>query len=199
MTHQLKIPVQGTDRDAQIREAQNAVIARMLSDLSKARSTLLTTGRVGDGLACHVTQGRFEAVLDLGFAMGGECAGPSPGFFARAAIAGCVAMAVKMLAAREGFRFDNVDVTVETDFDDAALFGLGSGQAAPLETRIGIESQPMPLKARSGRLSTRRWQGTLGISRCGIRSRFRHRLSVHDRGRTIPDRNPHNKDSTHDK
>ena len=139
MTHHLKIPVQGIDRDAQIRDAQNEVIARMQSELSKARSTIQTKGHIGDGLACHVTQGRFEAVLDLGIAMGGKCAGPSPGFFARAAIAGCVALAVKMLAAREGVRIENIEVIVETDFDDAGLFGLGSGQAAPLETRVGID------------------------------------------------------------
>lgn len=128
-----------TDRDARIRQAQTAVIARMQSDPGKARSTILTRGHVGDGLACRVTQGDFEALLDLGQAMGGDGSGPSPGFFARAAIAGCVAMAVKMLAAREGVRFEAVDVAVETDFDDAALFGLGTGKAAPLETRIGIE------------------------------------------------------------
>jgi uncharacterized OsmC-like protein len=139
MTQQLTVSTDHTDRDLQIRIAQAAVIARMQSDIAKARSTLVTQGRVDEGLACRVTQGRFETVCDLGKAMGGNCEGPSPGFFARAAIAGCVAMAVKMLAARNGVRFDAVDVSVEMDFDDAALFGLGSGSAGPLETRIGID------------------------------------------------------------
>ncbi len=71
--------------------------------------------------------------------MGGGAAGPSPGFFARAAIVGCVAIAVKMLAARRGVAFRTVDVSVEMDSDDAALFGMGTGRAAPLETRIGID------------------------------------------------------------
>jgi uncharacterized OsmC-like protein len=199
MTQHFRIPVQGSDRDAQIREAQSAVIARMQSDLSKARSTLLTTGRVGDGLACHVAQGRIEAVLDLGSAMGGKCAGPSPGFFARAAIAGCVAMAVKMLAAREGVRFDNVDVIVETDFDDAALFGLGSGQAAPLETRIGIEvttdaPESTVREIVDQALARDPWYLALRDPQ-----RVSTRLSVHDRGREIPDSDQNNKDSTHDK
>jgi uncharacterized OsmC-like protein len=139
MTQLKTISTAVTARDAQIREAQNTVIARMQSDLAPARSTIRTTGSVGEGLACHVSQGRFDAILDLGKGMGGDCAGPSPGFFARAAIAGCVAIAVKMLAAREGVRFETVDVAVETDFDDAALFGLGDGSAAPLETRVLID------------------------------------------------------------
>jgi uncharacterized OsmC-like protein len=104
----------------------------------KARSTIRTHGVVQDGLTCHVTQGKFAATLDLGPGMGGNAAGPSPGFFARAAIAGCVAIAVKMLAAREGLCFSAVEVDVETEFDDAALFGIGSGSAAPVATRIAV-------------------------------------------------------------
>lgn len=139
MTQHLTASPQDMDRDAQIRDAQTAVIARMKSDPDKARSTIKTNGHIGEGLACHVTQGRFEMVLDMGKAMGGACAGLSPGFHGRAAIAACVAMAVKMLAARESVRFEAVDVSVEMDFDDAALFGLGSGNAAPLDTRIAID------------------------------------------------------------
>lgn len=139
MTQHLTASPQAMDRDAQIRDAQAAVIARMKSDPDKARSTIKTNGHIGEGLACHVTQGRFEMVLDMGKAMGGACAGLSPGFHGRAAIAACVAMAVKMLAARESVRFEAVDVSVEMDFDDAALFGLGSGNAAPLDTRIAID------------------------------------------------------------
>lgn len=126
------------DRDAVIRNSQNNVIARMQEDSDKARSTIVTTGRIGEGLACTVTQGKFSTVTDLGRGMGGDAAGPSPGFHARVAIAGCVGMAVKMLAAREGLAFHAVEVTVETDFDDGALFGLGTASAAPVETRVSI-------------------------------------------------------------
>jgi uncharacterized OsmC-like protein len=128
-----------TDTDERIRTAQTGVTARFAADLAKARSTITTTGRVTNGLACDVVQGRFNARLDLAPGMGGDATGPSPGFFARAAIAGCVAIAVKMLAARERVTLEAVDVSVETDFDDAALFGLGSGTASPLETRILID------------------------------------------------------------
>lgn len=127
------------NRDRTIREAQTAVIERMRKDLAAACSTIVATGRIEDGLTCHVTQGRHGATLDLGRGMGGDAAGPSPGFFARAAIIGCVGIGVKMLAAREGLVFRAIEVTVETDFDDASLMGLSPRTAAPYETRIGIE------------------------------------------------------------
>ena len=131
-------PVQAA-RDATIREAQNGVIARMKANPEKAGSTIMTTGRVENGLVCTVQQGKFSTVMDLGRGMGGDASAPSPGFYARAAIAGCVAMAIKMLAARECLEFASVEVTVETDFDDGALFGLGEASAAPAETRVNID------------------------------------------------------------
>ncbi len=126
-------------RDEVIRQAQNGVIERMRQDLDAACNTIVTTGRVEEGLICHAAQGKYHATMDMGPGMGGDAAGPSPGFFARAAIVGCVGIGVKMMAAREGLVFRSVDVTIECDFDDAALMGLSPRTAAPLETRIRIE------------------------------------------------------------
>lgn len=125
-------------RDSRIRTSQEQVIARLLGDPGAARSTIASRGRVEEGLACTITQGRFSAVADLGRGMGGDAAGPSPGFFARAGIVGCVAIATKMAAARAGLVLRSVEVEVETDFDDLALFGLGPSRAAPSETRVRI-------------------------------------------------------------
>lgn len=125
-------------RDEAIRAAQTAVIDRMRADLDAACSTIVTTGRIGEGLACEVVQGKHRATLDLGRGMGGDAAGPSPGFFARSAVVGCVGIGVKMMAAREGLFFRSVEVTIECDFDDAALMGLSSRTAAPLESRLAI-------------------------------------------------------------
>ncbi|WP_111428346.1 OsmC family protein [Rhodobacteraceae bacterium DSL-40] len=125
-------------RDEAIRVAQTAVIDRMRADIDAACSTIVTTGRIEEGLACEVLQGKHRATLDLGRGMGGDAAGPSPGFFARAAVVGCVSMGVKMMAVREGLLFRSVEVTIECDFDDAALMGLSSRTAAPLESRLRI-------------------------------------------------------------
>jgi len=126
-------------RDEAIRTAQTAVIERMRADLDAACSTLVTRGRIEDGLTCSVSQGKFTATVDMGRGMGGDCLGPSPGFFARVGIVGCVGIGIKMMAAREGLVFRALDVTIECDFDDAALMGLSPRSAAPLASRIRIE------------------------------------------------------------
>lgn len=133
-------------KDDRIRSSQSAVIARMKADPAACQKTYVTTGRINAGLACHIEQGRFSAIADLGPAMGGDASGPSPGFYARSAIVGCVGMATKMLAVREGLMFERMTITVETDFDDSALMGLGSTSAGPLRTRVivDIESKEDP-------------------------------------------------------
>ena len=133
------MPLDGQSaRDLRIQAAQTRAISIMTEQPERAHSTTATTAHVGEGLACHIQQGKFDAVADLGPGMGGDAAGPSPSFYARAAIASCIAIATKMLAATEGKTFHNVDVTVETDFDDGALLGIGTNTAAPLETRIAV-------------------------------------------------------------
>lgn len=124
--------------DAAIKLAQTKVIDRLLSDPAAATSKITTRGLVEEGLTCTVREKKFSATTDLGHAMGGDAEGPSPGFYARTAIVGCVAMGVKMAAAREGISLRSVDVTVTTDFDDLAIFGLGESTAAPVETEIHI-------------------------------------------------------------
>ena len=104
-----------------------------------ARSTSAITGLVEDGLACTISDGNLTVVADLPGAMGGNDSGPTPGFYARAGIAGCVSMGIKMMGAHAGHDFRSVKVTVETDFDDRAMFGLCDDTAAPIETRVGIE------------------------------------------------------------
>lgn len=125
-------------RDLRIRTAQARAIGIMQNDPERARSKTTTTGVVGAGLACTITQGDFRCVADLGQGMGGDATGPSPSFYARAAIAACVAMAIKMHAANEGRTFRQVAVDVETDMFDLALWGIGPHSAAPVSTTVTI-------------------------------------------------------------
>jgi uncharacterized OsmC-like protein len=126
------------NRNTQIRLAQEDFIATLSSASQRPLSTSVTRGHVEEGLVCQVVQGRHRAVMDLGTRMGGDNAGPTPSFYARAGIVGCVAIGIKMTAAREGLDFRRVDVEVETDFDDGALVGIGSSGAAPVETRVSV-------------------------------------------------------------
>ena len=124
--------------DETIRTAQ-ARVRRLFTDRPEAaRSTASGHAEITDGLTCVFTQGAHSTVMDMPEAIGGAGQGPSPGFHARAAVAGCVAIGIKQTAAYEGIALDSVRVEIEMDFDDAALFGLGANSAAPLATRIVI-------------------------------------------------------------
>ena len=126
------------DRDAIVRDAVNRVIDVFKKRPQKALSTNQATAVVDDGLRCLFRQGEHDAVMDMPEIMGGGDAGPTPGFFARAGIAGCVSIGLKQAAILEGLRFDRVTVDIETDFDDGASLGVGTASAAPLETRLAI-------------------------------------------------------------
>jgi uncharacterized OsmC-like protein len=76
--------------------------------------------------------------MDMSQTLGGDEKGPTPGFFIRAGLAGCVAIGIKLTAAREAIAVDSINVDVEMDFDDGAMLGVGSNTAAPLQTRFTI-------------------------------------------------------------
>lgn len=126
------------DKDTRIRDAQNRVKAVFIKRPQKALSTNHATAVVKDGLTCTFTQGEVSAVMDMPEIMGGDAAGPTPGFFARAGIAGCVSIGIKQTAVMAGAVFDSVTVDIETDFDDSAMMGLGDALAGPIETRLAI-------------------------------------------------------------
>jgi uncharacterized OsmC-like protein len=129
------------DRNAEIRAAQERIIAVYRKKPSAAFSSVQASGHIGEGLTCTFRQGDREAVMDMSRVVGGDEKGPTPGFFIRAGLAGCVAIGIKLTATREGIAIDAVDVDVEMDFDDGAMFGVGSNSAAPLATRLTITLQ----------------------------------------------------------
>lgn len=126
------------DKDSKIREAQTRVIEVFKKRPQKALCTIKGTASIENGLTCMFTQGEQQVTMDMPKIMGGDDAGPTPGFYARAGIAGCASMAIKQAAVLAGHVLDKVTIDIETDFDDSAAFGLGDASAAPLETRFAI-------------------------------------------------------------
>ncbi len=126
------------DSAEEIRAKQARVIKVFESRPEAAFSTKAASAVVGDGLRCHFTQDDETAVMDMPEIMGGTGTGPTPGFFARAGIAGCLGIGIKISAIHAGLDLKSVAVDIETDFDDGAMFGLGENSAAPLETRLAV-------------------------------------------------------------
>lgn len=128
-----------------VREAQERIIDIYRRRPGAAFDTMKASGRIGDGLACRAGANGTEVVMDMSRQLGGTETGPSPGFFIRAGWIGCVAMGVKLTAIREGVPVGAIEVDVEMDFDDGAMFALGTNSAAPLETRLRISVEsPAP-------------------------------------------------------
>ena len=94
---------------------------------------------VRDGLSCTYRQDGHDVVIDMPHAVGGSDQGPTPGFFARAAICGCLAIGIKMTATREGLHLDKVRVGIEQDFDNRGVLGMADADVAPKATRIVID------------------------------------------------------------
>ena len=85
---------------------------------------------VGEGTLCQVEEADRTLTLDVGKAVGGSDAGPTPSMVLRSAMSGCVAIGVKQWAARQGVPIDHVEVVLETDVDARGQLGL-CGKAAP--------------------------------------------------------------------
>lgn len=127
--------------DGQIAKALNRVAEVFTKKPETALDTDRATARLEDGLKCIVTQGEHSAVMDLGEVLGGENAGPTPGFFGRAALISCIAIGLKMAAVRAGVVFDSIDVSVEMDWDNRGMFGMNDAPVGPLAIRVEIDIQ----------------------------------------------------------
>jgi len=136
------------DRDDAIRSAQERALSVFERRPSAALSSAKASGHLDEGLHCIVSSRELDVRMDMPKEFGGDGSGPTPGFFIRAGLIGCVAIGIKATAARERISLESVDVDVEMDFDDGAIFGLGDNTAAPLETRLTIALQsPAPWAA----------------------------------------------------
>jgi len=122
--------------DQEIRSAQEQLISTFDEDADAALGTVTAEASISNGLACRVSEGDHVTEVDMPVAFGGTATGPSPGFHARAAVASCVAIGIKSAAVRAGLNLETVNVRIEMDFDDSAIFHMGKNTAAPTATRL---------------------------------------------------------------
>lgn len=127
------------DRNTHARDAQLRAISVFEKRPESAQVINKGAAEVGDGLSCTYHQDGHDVIIDMPHAVGGSDQGPTPGFFARAAICGCLAIGIKMTAAREGLHLDKVRVAIEQDFDNRGVLGMADAHVAPKATRIVID------------------------------------------------------------
>jgi len=109
----------------------SSAIHRVRNTLRQKPSFGLGTGisraTVTDGLTCSVQEGNWKLVADMPEQAGGNAKGPTPGVYGRAALGSCLAIGYMMRAAENGILFTKLQVEVQADYDDGALFGTAPG------------------------------------------------------------------------
>jgi uncharacterized OsmC-like protein len=120
------------------RIALERYIDSMQAQPETAQGTVHAVARVGDGMTCVVTEGDRELVSDIPETLGGGGRGPSPGVYGRAAITSCIAISIKMWAARRSLAVTSIEVALDADYDGRGDFGVDKVPAGFQEIRLRI-------------------------------------------------------------
>ena len=127
----------------QTKTALERVTDRVANDPDRGKTVYRNRATVEDGTRCQVRDGDMVMTFDIPPVMGGDGAGPTPGTALRAALAGCLAIGVKMWAARKNVRIDHIEVNLEADSDARGQFALDE-KVAPgygaLRAKIDVTS-----------------------------------------------------------
>ena len=108
------------------------------------KGTSVSKVKITNGLTCEIQEGDWKMKADMPAGVGGNGFGPTPGVYGRAALGSCLAIGYMMKAAELEIPITNLEIEVEADFDNGALFGTADRSIPPsyLEIRytINIES-----------------------------------------------------------
>jgi uncharacterized OsmC-like protein len=110
--------------DAGIKEAVERIVEGLQRDPGSGQGTMHLEARLERGLTCVMTEGSWTLTSDAPPIVGGDGRGPSPGVYGRAAVASCIAMGIKIIAARIDHPIDAVTVQMDGDYDWRGDFEL---------------------------------------------------------------------------
>jgi uncharacterized OsmC-like protein len=117
-------------------------VSRSTKALSLKPSLGLGTGiskaKIINGLTCEITEGKYKLITDMPESAGGNAAGPTPGVLGRAALGSCLAIGYMMKASALNIKIDSLEVEVQADYDDGALFGTSSAVPGYKEVRFTV-------------------------------------------------------------
>ena len=128
----------------QANEKIRSAFARVSDALSKRPAfglgTGISTASITNGLTCEIREGNWTMTADMPEQAGGNGAGPTPGVFGRAALGSCLAIGYMMRAAAMNIPIAGLEVEIQADYDDGALFGTAAPHIPPgyLEIRYSV-------------------------------------------------------------
>ena len=127
------------DKNLHAREAQLRAISIYKQRPERAAVINRGTAELRDGLGCTYAQDGHRISVDMPVAIGGGAEAPPPGYFGRAAICSCLAIGIKMAAARENIPLDTVRVEIEQDWDNRGVLAMDGASPVASDTRIAID------------------------------------------------------------
>jgi uncharacterized OsmC-like protein len=123
-----------------IRSAYSRVCKTLTQRPAFGQGTGISKVTVTNGLTCEIREGDWTFTADMPEQAGGNGAGPTPGVYGRGALGSCLAIGYMMQAASMGIPIAGLEVEIQADFDDGALFGTASPDVPPgyLEVRYSV-------------------------------------------------------------
>ena len=124
----------------QIRESIDRAVNFLTEQPEKGRYVDRPATATVEGLRAEVTGQHGESLVsDMPRSVGGGGSAPTPGWFLRAAVAGCDATVIAMRAAAEGIELSTLEVTVTSESDDRGFLGMDDSlPAGPLQARTHV-------------------------------------------------------------
>lgn len=122
-----------------IKEAVERSTKALTLKPSLGLGTGISKARITNGLTCEITEGKYKLVADMPGSVGGNAEGPTPGVYGRAALGSCLAIGYMMKASAMGIKIDSLEVEVQADYDDGALFGTSSVNPGYQEIRYTVK------------------------------------------------------------
>lgn len=108
--------------------------------------TGISKTRIVNGLTCETKEGDWVFKSDMPEQMGGSATASSPGALGRAALGSCLAIGYMIWASKLDVIIDSLEVQIEADYDDGALFGSSDSPPGYMEIRyvVRIKSPASP-------------------------------------------------------
>jgi len=99
----------------------------------------VSTTRITNNLSCEIIEGDWKLKTDMPKQLGGSASAPTPGVFGRAALGGCLATGYMMWASYLDIVIDSLEIRIEADYEDGAMFGVSDLPAGYFEVRYDIK------------------------------------------------------------
>ena len=97
--------------------------------------------RIVNGLTCETKEGDWIFKTDMPKQVGGNATASSPGALGRAALGSCLAIGLMLWASKLDVPIDSLEVEVQADYDDGALFDTSDNYPGYLEVRYIVKVQ----------------------------------------------------------